>query len=266
VKNNIDAVMHFAASALVEESTRDPLFYYANNVKNTITLLQAMKEAETDKIIFSSSAAVYGEPMETPIKEGHQKNPVNTYGRTKLMVEQVLADLNKDCGLKYASLRYFNAAGAHSSGKTGEWHMPESHLIPLILDAAIGKEETIKIFGTDYNTPDGTCIRDYIHVTDLVDAHIRAMESLESGEPGGVFNLGNGKGYSIREVIEAAREACGVDIPVEESARRPADPAVLIADAGRAREVLGWEPSIRDIGDIVSSAWKWHKSLNTRLK
>ncbi len=262
---NINTVMHFAANALVEESTRDPLLYYSNNVKNTVTLLEAMAETGVREIIFSSTAAVYGEPTEIPIKEEHVKHPVNTYGRTKLMVEKMLEDLNRAYGLKYVSLRYFNAAGAHPSGRIGEWHSPETHLIPLILDAAIGKRKNLKIFGTDYKTPDGTCVRDYIHVTDLIQAHISAMDFLDKGNSRGEFNLGNGKGYSILEIIKSARKVCDIDIPVQRVSRRPGDPAVLIAGAEKAFKELGWEPEVKDIDQIVSSAWKWHRFLNEEL-
>jgi len=265
-ENNIDTVMHFAASSLVEESTRDPLLYYENNVKNTITLLAAMKEVNVKKIIFSSSAAVYGEPIVTPITEAHQTKPLNTYGKTKLMIEQILEDLSRAYGLQYVSLRYFNAAGAHSTGSIGEWHAPESHLIPLVLDAALGKRDNIKIFGSDYDTPDGTCIRDYIHVTDLISAHIAALEFLDNGNNKGIFNLGNGKGHSILEVLESARRVCDVDIPALKASRRKGDPAVLIASRIKAKEILGWESEINNIDDIIASAWKWHKYLDESLK
>ena len=266
LEKNIHAVMHFAASSLVEESTREPLLYYRNNVKNAITLFEAMHQTKVNKIIFSSSAAVYGEPQRTPITEEHQTKPLNTYGKTKLMIEQILYDLSKAYGMKYVSLRYFNAAGAHSNGDIGEWHLPESHLIPLVLDVALGKREDIKIFGTDYNTPDGTCVRDYIHVEDLIEAHILAMKFLDKGNKNGVFNLGNGHGHSILDVIAAAREVCNVDISSQKVSRRKGDPAVLIASRLKAKEVLGWEPKMPDINDIVASAWKWHKKLNKQIK
>lgn len=265
LEKNIYAVMHFAASSLVEESTRKPLLYYRNNVKNAITLFEAMNQTKVNKIIFSSSAAVYGEPSILPITEDHQTNPLNTYGKTKLMIEQILFDLSKAYGLQYVSLRYFNAAGAYNDGTIGEWHTPESHLIPLVLDAALGKREDIKIFGTDYSTPDGTCIRDYVHVEDLIEAHIAALNFLNEGNGSGIFNLGYGKGHSILEVIDAARAVCNVDITFQRASRREGDPAVLIASRLKAKEVLGWEPKITDIKDIVASAWKWHKKLNKQL-
>ena len=227
----IRAVMHFAAFAYVGESVEDPRKYYENNVLAALNLLGAMAEHEVRTFIFSSSCAVYGNPIVIPLKEDHPLAPVNPYGRTKLLVEQALADYAAAYGLRYASLRYFNAAGADPEGEVGEWHEPETHLIPLALDAASGRRSDIRIFGTDYDTPDGTCIRDYIHVTDLAEAHILALEYLLEGGPSDVFNLGNGRGFSVRQVIETARRVSGREIRVVEEGRRQGDPAVLVGDA-----------------------------------
>lgn len=255
----ITAVMHFAAFAYVGESVTDPHKYYVNNVAHTLNLMQAMREAGVDKLIFSSTCATYGIPRVIPIPEEHPQTPINPYGRSKLMVEQVMADYAQAYGLKYVSLRYFNAAGADSEAEVGEWHDPETHLIPLVLDAAMDPAKHIKVFGTDYDTPDGTCIRDYIHVTDLADAHILALESLLAGEPGGAFNLGNGLGHSVREVIEAAERVTGKSIRVVESERRAGDPPRLVGSSERIRKALGWEPGNADIETILATAWKWHQ-------
>jgi len=220
-----------------------------------------MLEFEVEKIVFSSTCATYGDPLEIPITEDHPQNPISPYGRGKFMVEQVLRDYSQAYGLKYVSLRYFNAAGADPDGELGESHQPETHLIPLILDAALGRREDIKIFGTDYPTPDGTCIRDYIHVTDLADAHIKALEYLENSGKSEVFNLGNGNGFSVREVIEEARKVTGRKITAVETDRRPGDPPILVGSSKKAREILKWEPKFDDLSQIISTAWEWHKNL-----
>ncbi|HLS90839.1 MAG TPA: UDP-glucose 4-epimerase GalE [Limnochordia bacterium] len=257
---SIDAVMHFAAKSLVGESMQDPAKYYVNNVAGGVTLLEALREAGVGTIIFSSTAAVYGEPESIPIPEEHPLRPTSVYGRTKLMFEQMLEDYRRVYGLRYAALRYFNAAGADPSGQIGEDHDPETHLIPIVLQAALGQREAVTIFGTDYDTPDGTCIRDYIHVTDLADAHVLALEALKAGGPGGVYNLGNGNGFSVRQVIEAAERVVGAKIPVKEGDRRPGDPAVLVASSARAQRELGWKPRFTDLDEIVRTAWQWHRS------
>lgn len=260
-KYNVEAVMHFAAFTYVGESVEDPQKYYMNNVKNTLNLLQVMLEENVKYFVFSSTCATYGNPVEIPITENHPQNPINPYGKGKLMVETILKDYSDAYGLKYASLRYFNAAGADPDGKVGELHDPETHLIPLILDAAAGKREDIKIFGTDYDTPDGTCIRDYIHVTDLADAHILALEYLQNGGKSDVFNLGNGNGFSVKEVIEAAKEITGKDIKVVEADRRPGDPPILIGSSKKAMEILNWKPKYHDLSKIIETAWNWHKNI-----
>ncbi len=258
-KNPIKAVMHFAALAYVGESVEDPQKYYINNVANTLNILRVMREFNVKFFIFSSTCATYGNPIETPIVENHPQNPINPYGQSKLMVEKILSDYNNAYGLKYATLRYFNAAGADPDNEIGEWHEPETHLIPLVLDAAIGKREDIKIFGTDYDTPDSTCIRDYIHVTDLADAHILALEYLFNGGKSEVFNLGNGNGVSVIEVIETARRVTGKNIKSVESPRRPGDPAVLVGSARKATEILNWQPRYFGLNNIIETAWSWHQ-------
>lgn len=260
-KYPVDAVMHFAAFTYVGESVEDPQKYYMNNLKNTLNLLQVMLEFDVKYFVFSSTCATYGNPLKIPITEDHPQNPINPYGRAKLMVENVLEDYSHAYGLKYVALRYFNAAGADVDGEIGELHDPETHLIPLILDAASGKREDIKIFGTDYNTPDGTCIRDYVHVTDLADAHIKALEYLKNGGKSDFFNLGNGNGFSVREVIETARKITGKKIKAVEDVRRPGDPPVLVGSSKKAREILKWEPKYDDLSRIVETAWKWHEKL-----
>ena len=255
---SIQAVMHFAANSLVGESVADPLKYFRNNVSNTVTLLQAMIDHGVKAFIFSSSAATYGEPETTPILEDFPLKPTNPYGATKVMVERILADCDRAHGLKYISLRYFNAAGAHESGLLGERHDPETHLIPLVLKTALGKRDHITIFGTDYPTPDGTCLRDYIHVRDLAQAHLLALEALQAGRDSAVYNLGNNKGYSVREVIETAGLVTGRPIPVVEGDRRPGDPAVLVAGSEKIKAELGWSPRFADLETIIRSAWVWH--------
>ncbi|MFP4977959.1 UDP-glucose 4-epimerase GalE [Paenibacillus sp. CN-4] len=257
-ENEIDAVIHFAASSLVGESMKDPVKYFDNNVYGTLCLLEAMQKAGVDKIVFSSTAATYGEPEKVPIEEGDRTEPANVYGETKLTMERMMAWFDKVLGMRYVALRYFNAAGAHDSGKIGEDHRPESHLIPLVLQTALKQRESIAVFGDDYPTEDGTCIRDYIHVSDLADAHVRAVHYLRSGSASGVFNLGNGTGFSVKQVIETAKEVTGREIPVTIQERRAGDPAVLVASSDRARSILGWNPSRADLKDIIQSAWNWH--------
>jgi UDP-glucose 4-epimerase len=254
-----DAVMHFAAFIEVAGSVQNPLKYYRNNVAGTISLLDAMARHGVPRFIFSSSAAVYGEPEYTPIDEAHPCWPVNPYGHTKLMVEKILANCAAAHGLRYMALRYFNAAGADPAGAIGERHDPESHLIPLVLQVAAGRRERITIFGTDHATPDGTCVRDYIHVNDLAAAHLTALDALEQGALNAVYNLGNSRGYSVREVIETARRVTGRPIPAVAGEIRPGDPAVLVAASDNARRDLGWRPQYETLESIVQTAWNWHK-------
>jgi UDP-glucose 4-epimerase len=257
-ENNIDAVIHFAANSLVGESMQNPAKYYDNNVYGTLCLLEAMNAAGVKKIVFSSTAATYGEPEKVPIEETDRTEPTNAYGETKLTMERMMRWFDHAHEMKYVSLRYFNAAGAHESGLIGEDHTPESHLIPLVLQTALKQREFIAVFGEDYPTPDGTCIRDYIHVTDLADAHIRAVQYLREGKDSNIFNLGSGIGFSVREVIETAKQVTGLDIPVQMQERRKGDPAVLIASSAKAREVLGWKPEREKLEQIIASAWNWH--------
>ena len=259
-KEKIEGVIHFAASSQVGESMSDPLKYYDNNLHGTMVLLQAMVAHGVDKIVFSSTAATYGEPERVPILETDRTQPTNCYGETKLSMEHMMSWVSKAHGLRYVALRYFNACGAHASGKIGEAHNPETHLIPLILQVPNGQREKISIFGDDYPTPDGTCIRDYIHVTDLAQAHILALDYLMRGGDNNVFNLGNGVGFSVNEVIEVARAVTGHPIPAQVSPRRAGDPAQLIASSEKAKSVLGWKPQYDDLNTIVSSAWNWHKA------
>jgi len=259
--SRFDAVMHFASFIEVGESVRDPLKYFRNNVSNTLNLLDIMLGNGVDNIIYSSSAAVYGEPGYAPVDEAHPTTPVNPYGRSKLMVEQVLADCALTRGLKSVSLRYFNAAGADTEGRLGERHDPETHLIPLVLQAASGRRPSVSIFGDDYDTPDGTCVRDYVHVQDLCDAHLLALEYLKNGGESACFNLGNGAGFTVRQVIDTARRVTGRDIPVAVEGRRDGDPAVLVADSKAARAVLGWRPSRSGLEQILETAWRWERSF-----
>jgi UDP-glucose 4-epimerase len=259
-ENDIDAVVHFAADSLVGESVTEPLKYYNNNVVSTLRLIGKMKEYGVKKIVFSSTAATYGEPENIPILESDRTFPTNPYGETKLTVEKALKWADNAYGIKYVSLRYFNAAGAHISGAIGEDHSPESHLIPIILQVALGKREAINIFGDDYNTPDGTCIRDYIHVTDLAQAHILALKKLKNGGNSDIYNLGNGKGFSVKEVVELAREVTGESIKAIISERRAGDPAILIASSERIQMELKWEPKYNDLRTIIETAWNWHKN------
>lgn len=258
----IDAVMHFAALIEVGESVDDPLKYYGNNVLNTIRLLETMHRCGIRVMVFSSSAAVYGNPEQVPIAEDHPTRPINPYGWSKLMVETILADCARAHGLKWAALRYFNAAGADAGGRIGENHRPESHLIPRILQAAANGSAPVRVYGTDYPTPDGTCIRDYVHVSDLASAHVLALEHLVAGKPGGCFNLGQGRGFSVMEVIRKAAEVTGREIVVEKSPRRPGDPPVLIASNLKARRVLGWSPVHSSLEEVIGSAWRWHQGAS----
>jgi UDP-glucose 4-epimerase len=255
----IEAVMHFAAFALVGESVADPSKYYENNVLGSWSLLEAMRAAGVKRFILSSTTATYGAPKRIPITEDEPQQPINPYGYSKLVVERMLDDYAHAYGLGFAALRYFNAAGASPEGGIGEDHTPESHLIPIVLQVALGQRERITVFGDDYPTPDGTCIRDYVHVDDLGHAHIRALERLEPGK-GMKLNLGTGRGYSVRQVIDACRQVTGHSIPETIGARRPGDPPELVADATRAREQLGWQPRYVDIESIVQTAWRWHQS------
>lgn len=259
-KEKIEGVIHFAASSQVGESMSDPLKYYDNNLHGTMVLLQAMVAHGVDKIVFSSTAATYGEPERVPILETDRTDPTNCYGETKLAMEHMMRWVSRAHGLKYVALRYFNACGAHPSGAIGEAHNPETHLIPLILQVPNGQREKISIFGDDYPTKDGTCIRDYIHVSDLAQAHILALDHLLQGGESDVFNLGNGVGFTVKEVIDVARAVTGHPIPAETCPRRAGDPAQLIASSKKAVEQLGWKPKYNDLNTIIASAWKWHSA------
>jgi UDP-glucose 4-epimerase len=258
-EKQIEAVFHFAAFALVGESVSDPAKYYQNNVVCTLSLLEAMRATGVKNIIFSSTTATYGVPDQIPISESERQDPINPYGFTKLVIERALADYATAYGFAYAALRYFNAAGASPAGDIGEDHDPESHLIPIVLQVALGQRDKITIYGDDYPTPDGTCIRDYVHVDDLGQAHMLALDRLEPGQ-GICVNLGTGRGNSVREIIEACRRSTGHPIPEAIGPRRPGDPPELIANAAKARELLGWEPRYTDIAEIVETAWRWHQS------
>jgi len=253
----IESVIHFAALSAVGESVSDPGGYYRNNVTGTLNLLDAMCGHDVNRLVFSSSAAVYGNPERVPISEGHPKQPVNPYGRTKWMMEQILHDYGHAHGLRSLSLRYFNAGGSDCEGDIGEWHDPETHLIPIVLEAALGERSCIEIFGTDYDTSDGTCIRDYIHVTDLAEAHVLALEYLNAGGSRRALNLGTGVGHSVRQVIDVCRDVSGREIPVAEGRRRPGDPPVLVADPSLARDELRWEAKHPSLEEIVRTAWAW---------
>ena len=253
------AVMHFAAYAYVGESVQDPGKYYRNNVAGTLTLLEALRDQGIDKLIFSSTCATYGVPEQALIDEQHPQRPINPYGVSKLMIERMLADFDTAHGLKAIALRYFNAAGADPDTEIGEDHVPETHLIPLLLDAAAGRRPALTLHGDDYDTPDGTCIRDYIHVTDLAQAHVLALQALTQGAPSTAYNLGNGQGFSVREVIDQAERVTGRPIPVHIGPRRPGDPPRLVGDARRARDQLGWQPRQDDLETILATAWRWHQ-------
>jgi len=259
-ENKVEAVIHFAANSLVGESMEKPLLYFNNNVYGMQVLLEAMVRHGVDKIVFSSTAAVYGEPKRVPIHEDDETCPTNTYGETKLTMEKMMKWVSRANGVRYVSLRYFNAAGALPDGSIGEDHATETHLIPLILQVPTGRRDHITVFGDDYPTPDGTCLRDYIHVVDLADAHVLALEYLRKGGASDIFNLGNGQGFSVKEMIAAAEKATGRSIKVEIGARRAGDPAQLIASSEKARSVLGWKPQFTDVEQVIGTAWKWHES------
>lgn len=258
--HKIEAVIHFAANSLVGESMVNPYEYYHNNVYGMLCLLDVMKENNVEKIVFSSTAATYGEPKNIPILEEDETYPTNTYGETKLAMEKMMKWFDQAYGIKYVSLRYFNAAGAHESGTIGEDHNPETHLIPLILEVPLEKREKIYIFGDDYPTEDGTCIRDYIHVMDLASAHHLALEYLRNNNPSDIFNLGNGNGYSVREVIDVARKVTEHPIPADLKERRAGDPAVLVASSAKAQTILGWKPQFDSLEKIIKDAWNWHRN------
>lgn len=258
-KHEIDAVIHFAAFTYVGESVTNPPKYYHNNVVNTLNLLDAMIENNVEKIVFSSTCATYGDPQYTPLDENHPQNPINPYGNTKFMMEKIMEDYDRAFGLKFIALRYFNAAGADSEGELGESHYPESHLIPLVLQAIKGERENITVFGTDYETPDGTCIRDYIHVEDLAEVHKLAVEKLFEGYKSDYFNVGTGKGFSVKEIIDSAQRVTGKTVPVVFGDRRAGDPPILYAVNKKASEVLGWKPKFTNIDDIVKTAWYWEQ-------
>lgn len=258
LKNDIEAVIHFAAYIEVGESVSDPLKYYNNNVAVTLNLLTAMKEADVKKVVFSSTAATYGEPENIPILETDRTFPTNPYGETKLSVEKALKWSDGAYGIKHVILRYFNASGAHISGKIGEDHSPESHLIPLVIQAAMGKRDSIKLFGNDYNTPDGTCVRDYVHVSDLAAAHYLALQKLRNEDKSDIYNLGNGKGFSVKEVVDVVRKVTGKSITAVDAPRRPGDPATLVASSEKIKKELNWQPKMNDLETIVSTAWEWH--------
>lgn len=258
-KYNIAAVLHFAAYIAVGESVSDPAKYYRNNVSGTLTLLEAMVAANVKKLVFPSTCAVYGMPKKLPMTEAHPKDPLNPYATSKWMMEQMLVDFDRAYNLRSIVFRFFNAAGANSEGLLGEDHHPETHLIPLVLFAALGKRESISICGTDYPTPDGTCLRDYIHVSDLANAHILALEYLLAGGKSEVFNLGNGNGFSVREVIETAKQVTGKDLKIMECDRRPGDAPILVGTSDKVREVLGWSAQYPDLSKIITDAWHWHQ-------
>lgn len=261
-ENKIEAVFHFAAFAYVGESVSDPFKYYFNNVCNTLNLLEAMRANGCDKIIFSSTCATYGIPEKMPISEDTPQNPINPYGATKLMVERIFRDYNNAYGLKYVALRYFNAAGADPDCEIGENHNPETHIIPLALDAAYGKCPDIKVFGNDYPTRDGTCIRDYIHVVDLANAHLLALKYLDKDGVSGFFNLGNETGTSVVEVIDSIRKVTGKDVKITFAARRPGDPPILVGSSQKALEILGWRPKYAEIDTIITHAASWYRKMN----
>ncbi len=258
-EKKIDSVIHFAASSLVGESEEVPHQYYENNLSNGINLLGAMLETGVKKIVFSSSAAVYGNPVHIPINEDHPTEPSNVYGSTKLIIEGMLKKYFDAYGIKSVALRYFNAAGADPDAQIGEDHTPETHLIPIILDCALGRRKEITVFGTDYDTLDGTCIRDYIHVNDLADAHIKVLDHIEKNEGAFFYNLGNGKGFSVRKVIESTERVTGKNIAIKEGPRRKGDPGQLVAGSSKFKNDFGWEPQIPDLDSIIETAWKWHR-------
>ncbi|MGG1399150.1 UDP-glucose 4-epimerase GalE [Bacillus salipaludis] len=258
-KENIDGILHFAANSLVGESMTEPLKYFDNNVYGTQIVLEMMKEFGVKNIVFSSTAAVYGEQMVMPITEAAATNPTNTYGETKLTMEKMMSWCEKAFDLKYVSLRYFNVAGARGDGQIGEDHNPETHLIPVVLEAALGKRPAVTVFGEDYDTEDGTCVRDYIHVEDLIAAHLLALKYLQNGGGSNVFNLGSSQGFSVKEIIETAKQVTGIELPVVMGERRSGDPSTLIASSEKAKQVLGWNPSRTSIREIIRDAWNWHQ-------
>jgi UDP-glucose-4-epimerase GalE len=255
----VTAVMHFAALASVGDSVRDPEAYYRANVEGSLCLLRAMRAESVPRLVFSSTAAVFGEPVETPITEAHPTRPINPYGETKLVIERALASFDRACGLRYVVLRYFNAAGADPGGEIGEDHRPEDHLVPIAIDAALGRR-TLQIYGDDYPTPDGTCLRDYVHVSDLARAHLSALDRLEAHGESAVYNLGNGRPFSVKDVIAAVERVSGVRVPWTVAPRRQGDPAVLFTSSARIRDELGWEPAIASLDEIVRTAWQWRVS------
>jgi len=261
-QHDVGAVLHFAASSLVGESIGNPLKYYRNNVAQAIELLSAMQAMHVPHFILSSTAAVYGDPQSMPITEAHPTRPTNPYGSTKVALERLLVELEPVSGMRHMSLRYFNAAGAHPHGGIGERHEPESHLVPILMQVALGQRVHAKVFGTDWPTADGTCVRDYVHVCDIADAHLVALRALEGGAASATYNLGTGKGYSVLQVIEAVRRITGRQIEVEAGERRAGDPAVLVANADRIKQDLGWAPKQSELDTIVSTAWKWHGGLS----
>lgn len=262
-KEKIDGVLHFAANSLVGESMEQPLMYFNNNVYGTQVVLEVMEEFDVKKIVFSSSAATYGEAKVMPIAESAPTNPTNPYGETKLMMEKMLKWCDEAYQMNYVALRYFNVAGAKINGQIGEDHTPETHLIPLVLQTALGKRAQLSIFGNDYDTPDGTCIRDYVHVQDLIAAHILALEYLEAGNSSNIFNLGSSTGFSVQEIVEAARKITGKEIPTKVEARRAGDPSTLVATSQKAQEMLGWKPEYTTMETIIESAWNWHVNYPT---
>lgn len=257
--HNIEGIMHFAAHSQVGESMVNPSIYYENNVVGSYRLIESARKGGVKYFVFSSTAAVYGEPKEVPIVETAELNPTNVYGRTKLMIEQMLNDYSRIYGMHYVALRYFNAAGADESGEIGEDHTPETHLIPIILEAASGKRDAITIFGTDYDTEDGTCVRDYIHVTDLASAHVLSMEYLKNGGESNVFNLGTGNGFSVQSIVDTTKAVTEVDFAVKYGERRAGDPGTLIASSQKAQTVLGWKPTHSDVKQVIGDAWRWHQ-------
>lgn len=263
-ENQIDGVMHFAAYAYVGESIEHPEMYMKNNYQNTLNLLKVMKEENVNKLIFSSTCSIFGDFGSKPINEQTPFNPINPYAESKLLVEKALKKASQEYGLKYVALRYFNAAGDDPDCEIGEDHDPETRIIPLTLDAASGRRKNITIFGDDYPTPDGTCIRDYVHVNDIAQAHLEAYKYLQNGGESDVFNIGNGDGFSVKEVIEMCKKVTGIDFPVELGERRPGDPAILIADSTKIREKLGWKPEFADLESIVTTAWNWHQKLHNQ--
>jgi UDP-glucose 4-epimerase len=256
----ITAVVHFAAFASVPESVEHPEKYYRNNVLATFTLLEAMRKHNVRHLVFSSSAATFGNPVYTPIDEAHPQKPINPYGESKEMCERMMAAYDRAYGLRFVSLRYFNAAGADPKGRIGESHDPETHLIPIILQAAAGKRDYVHVYGTDYDTPDGSCIRDYVHILDLAQAHARALDMLRAGASSGFYNLGSEHGYSVREVIRVCEQVTGRPIKTVDGPRRPGDPAVLVASAAKAKAELGWQPQFQDLAEIVQTAWNWEQN------